>query len=124
LGSLRQPAHPGSKKVGAEGAAFLTGSAGTGKSFAKGAAFDVGRVSDLDVAVVSKNLPSEAKGLGLSLRSGGTRTGPLFAKELKALGLDKLQQALIKQAGRPVNFMIYESEEALKKRGNPYTPLQ
>jgi hypothetical protein len=41
-------------------------------------------------------------------------------KMLRALGLDKLTQRLSQQAGRPVRFMIYESEEALRERGAPY----
>jgi RHS repeat-associated protein len=110
--------------IDAGGSAFLTGSAVTGKSFTTGAAFDVGRVSDFDVAVVSPKLLGEAKDLGLGLRSGGARTGPLDANALKSLGLSNLSQTLSKQAGRPVNFMVYGTEDALKARGNPYIPLK
>lgn len=104
--------------------AFLGGSAITGKSFSTGAAFDVGRTSDFDIAVVGKSLLSKAKELGIELRGKGSRTGPLGAEALKALGLDKLAQRLSQQAGRPVNFMIDESEEALRQRGAPYQGLQ
>jgi len=92
------------------------------QSFRTGARFDVGRVSDLDVAVVSKDLLSKAKDIGLELRSSGTRTGPLSPDELKALRLDKLAAQLSHQAGRAVNFVIYQSEQALNNRGNAYLP--
>jgi RHS repeat-associated protein len=104
--------------------AFLGGSAITGQSFRTGAAFDVGRTSDFDIAVVGGNLLAKAKELGIELRSKGTRTGPLDPQALKALGLDKLAQQLSQQAGRKVSFMIYESEEALRQRGTPYLGLQ
>lgn len=83
-----------------------------------------GRTSDFDIAVVGGNLLAKAKELGIELRGKSTRTGPLGAQALKALGLDKLAQKLSQQAGRPVNFMIYESEEALRQRGAPYQGLQ
>jgi hypothetical protein len=115
----------GLREVAGEGAqAFLGGSAITGRSFATGAAFDVGRTSDFDIAIVGRNLLSRAKELGIELRGKGTRTGPLRDEALQVLGLDKLAQRLSQQAGRPVRFMIYESEEELRRRGAPYQGLQ
>ena len=115
----------GLREVAGEGAqAFLAGSAITGKSFATGAAFDVGRQSDFDVALVAKELLTKAKDLGIELRGQGMRTGPLGSEALKALGLDELAQRLSQQAGRQVNFMIYQSEEELRRRGAPYRVLQ
>jgi RHS repeat-associated protein len=115
----------GLREVAGEGVqAFLAGSAITGKSFRTGVAFDVGRQSDFDVALVGKKLLDKAKGLGIELRGKGTRTGPLDPKDLRALGLDGLQQRLSGMAGRTVSFMIYESEEALRVRGAPYQGLQ
>jgi RHS repeat-associated protein len=112
----------GLREVGGEGArAFLTGSAVTGVQYKTGGAFDVGRTSDFDIALVGSTLLAKAKELGVELRSKGTRTEPLMdPKMLRALGLDKLTQRLSQQAGRPVRFMIYESEEALRERGAPY----
>jgi len=49
---------------------------------------------------------------------------PLGAEALEKLGLSGLAGDLSKQAGRPVNFMIYGSEDALKSRGNPYVPIK
>jgi filamentous hemagglutinin len=88
---------------------ILQGSAVTGKSFKTGQAFDVGRVSDFDIALADPELLRRAQELGVGLRSGGTRTGPLSARDLQVLGLKELAGKLSEQAGREVNFMIYDS---------------
>ncbi|SEK72732.1 filamentous hemagglutinin [Atopomonas hussainii] len=88
---------------------ILQGSAVTGKSFKTGEAFDAGRVSDFDIALAGSELLLRAKSLGVGLRSGGTRTGPLSARDLQALGLKDLASQLSARAGREVNFMIYDS---------------
>lgn len=85
---------------------ILQGSAVTGKSFKTGQPFDAGRVSDFDVALASPLLLSRAAELGIGLRSGGTRTGPLTARDLKLLGLSDLSNSLSQKSGREVNFMI------------------
>ena len=96
--------------------ALFQGSSVTGKKLKTGEAFDVGRISDFDIAISSSSLFAKAKELGIALRSGGTRTGPLKAADLKKLGLDKFVQQLYKKAGRPVNFMIFESAEDAAER--------
>jgi filamentous hemagglutinin len=88
---------------------ILQGSAVTGKSFKTGQEFDVGRVSDFDIALASPELLQRAQSLGIGLRSGGSRTGPLSARDLQTLGLKDLSSKLSAQSGREVNFMIYES---------------
>nr|WP_253956756.1 hemagglutinin repeat-containing protein [Pseudomonas chlororaphis] len=88
---------------------ILQGSAITGKSYRTGQAFDVGRTSDFDIALASSELLKKAESLGVGLRSGGARTGPLSTRDLKILGLNDLASQLSKQAGRDVNFMIYGS---------------
>ncbi|TBU94778.1 hypothetical protein DNJ95_11180 [Stutzerimonas kirkiae] len=88
---------------------ILQGSAVTGQSFRTGQAFDVGRVSDFDIALASPELLQRAQSLGIGLRSGGARTGPLSARDLQALGLKDLASQLSSRAGREVNFMIYDS---------------
>jgi len=88
---------------------ILQGSAVTGQSFKTGQEFDVGRVSDFDIALASPDLLQRAQSLGIGLRSGGTRTGPLSERDLQVLGLDSLASKLSAQAGRDVNFMIYGS---------------
>jgi RHS repeat-associated protein len=114
--------------LGAAGArgttAFLTGSAVSGANFRTGSGFDVGRISDLDVALVSTRLLNRASDLGLALRGGGTRTGPLDSSALKMLGLNSLQATLTKLAGRPVNFMVYQTEDALRRRGAAMVPFR
>lgn len=46
----------------------------------------------------------KAESLGVGLRSGGARTGPLSMRDLKALGLNDLASQLSKKAGRDVNL--------------------
>src|SRR5262249_27585576 len=92
------------------------GSSVTGKSFTTGQPFDIGRVSDFDVALGSPRLLERARAFGIRLRSGGTRTGPLTAAELQKLGLAEVNAELSAQAGREVNFMIFQSAEAATAR--------
>lgn len=66
-------------------------------------------MSDFDIALASPDLLQRAQSLGIGLRSGGTRTGPLSERDLQVLGLDSLASKLSAQAGRDVNFMIYDS---------------
>ncbi len=102
----------GLREVAGDGVqAFLGGSTTTGKSFSTGAAFDLGRTSDFDIAVVGTTRQGESY---RTVRSRG----------IESPRLEKLVQRLSQQAGRPVNFMIYESEEALRQRGAPYQGLQ
>ena len=100
----------GLKKAGfRDTQAIFQGSSVTGKSFRTGKPFDVGRRSDFDIALAGDGIFSKAQSLGIPLRSGGTRTGPLRASDLKKLGLSNLSSQLGSQAGRPVNFMIFQS---------------
>jgi len=95
---------------------IMQGSAVTGVSFKTGIPF--GRLSDFDVALVGdKSLFQAAKDAGISLRSAGTRTGPLNARDLQKLGLRNLSTKLSDQFGRPVHFMIYEKAESAIQRG-------
>jgi RHS repeat-associated protein len=95
---------------------IFQGSSVTGEKFTTGEAFDVGRVSDFDIALADPKLLKKAKELGIQLRSGGTRTGPLGPAELEKLGLKDLAQKLSSQAGRDVNFMIFDSVETATSR--------
>ncbi|WP_426305713.1 hypothetical protein ACN9MJ_24920 [Acidovorax facilis] len=108
-GGLRSAGYPDVEPI-------LQGSAVTGQSFRTGAPFDVGRVSDFDVALASPSLLQRAQELGIGVRSGGTRTGPLSARDLEALGLTKFAFEISAQAGREVNFMIYQSPAAAVQR--------
>lgn len=98
--------------------AGFQGSSVTGRSFRTGKAFDVGRVSDFDIALGSRTLLDRAKDLGVALRGGGTRTGPLTAAEIEQLGLTSMHATLTRLAGgRPVNFMIFGSKAQAAARG-------
>jgi hypothetical protein len=72
---------------------IFQGSSVTGVKFKTGVAFDVGRVSDFDIALASPDLLQRAKELGIELRSRGTRTGPLQPQDLIKLGLHDLARA-------------------------------
>jgi hypothetical protein len=88
-----------------------------------GAAFDSVKVSDFDIALVGKDLLDRARALGISLRSGGARTGPLNDADIHKLGLGELRSRLSQRAGRPVNFMIFGSEKQALRRG-PGIPVR
>jgi len=95
---------------------IFQGSSVTGKSCRTGQAFDVGRVSDFDVALSSPTLLQRAKDVGIPLRSQGARTAPLNPAHLEQLGLSDVATQLSGQAGRPVNFMIYGTTDAAVSR--------
>ncbi|HET6532887.1 MAG TPA: LamG-like jellyroll fold domain-containing protein [Actinoplanes sp.] len=87
--------------------AAFQGSSVTGRSFRTGRPF--GSHSDYDVALGGDDIFERAKGLGIKLRSGKTRTGPLTARQVRQLGLQEMREQLTEMAGRPVNFMVYDS---------------
>jgi hypothetical protein len=88
-----------------------------------GAPFDVGRVSDFDIALGGEDILSAAREAGVRLRGGGLRTGPLSALDLERLGLTGLRADLSGLAGRPVNFMIYRSiEDAFARSPSMWVP--
>ena len=107
----------GLRSIGFQGArGFFQGSSVTGRNAETGAAFDAGRISDFDIAIAGDDIFAAAKAAGLPLRSKGTRTGPLDQKALDALGLSNLAKELSQLAGRPVNFMIFQSSSGATVR--------
>lgn len=88
----------------------------TGSSYRIGAAFDVGRRSDVGVTPASPTLLRRAQAAGIGLRFGGTRTGPLRCADLQKLGLSDLASRLSKSAGRPVHFMVYHLPDTALSR--------
>jgi len=97
--------------------AGFQGSSVTGRAFeSPHAPFDVGRISDFDIALSSPELLVRAQSVGIGLRGAGTRTGPLMPEHLERLGLADLARQLSQQAGREVNFMIYRSIEDAASR--------
>jgi hypothetical protein len=87
--------------------AAFQGSSVTGVSYLQGLPFRP--ESDYDIALGGPDLFHQARQLGLPLRSGGTRTGPLSSAQAEALGLSALQTRLRQLAGREVNFMIFDT---------------
>ena len=87
----------------------IGGSAVTGVKYETGEPFDVGRKSDYDLGLASSELFARAKALGIRLRSGKQRTGPLNLTQLKALGLYLLASEMTRESGRKVSIMIYDS---------------
>jgi hypothetical protein len=63
---------------------------------------------DYDIALGGSDLFERAQELGIPLRGGGIRTGPLNPGQLRALGLSDLADELTQDAGRDVHFMIYK----------------
>lgn len=103
--------------------AYLAGSAVSGKNFRTGKAFDSGRTSDLDVAIVSPRLFAQATQLGIGLRGQSSRTARLRREQVSTLGLGTLDQSLSGRANRKVTFMIYSSVDALAARGQPFQAI-
>jgi hypothetical protein len=115
--SFADELHDGLRRAGHDDVvAVFQGSSVTGRSFRTGAPFDVGRVSDFDVALADPQLLARARSLGIPLRSAGSRTGPLTTAHLHRLGLHDLARSLSARAGRDVNFMIYRSVDGATAR--------
>ncbi|CCH03000.1 Protein rhsD [Fibrella aestuarina BUZ 2] len=95
---------------------LMQGSAVTGVSHDTSKLFEVGRVSDFDVALADKDLYEKAKSFGLT-KGGGSRVQPIDSDELAdRLNLKPMRDKLSKLAGRPVNFMIFPDKEAEKAK--------
>ncbi|MFD9303023.1 RHS repeat-associated core domain-containing protein [Streptomyces sp. NPDC060048] len=102
----------------ANSAAIFHGSSVTGFKYRTGKPFDSGpKQSDFDVAIAGPELMARARDAGVQIRGGGTRTEPLKPEHLQQMGLSQLRAELTKQAGRPVNFMVYDSAASAAARG-------
>lgn len=93
--------------------AVFQGSSVTGRAHNyPNAPFDLGaKQSDFDIALGGQEIFDAAKSVGVQIR--GTRTQPLSIARtpglLEKLELTELSRTLGNQAGRPVNFMIYQT---------------
>jgi len=96
--------------------AYLGGSGASGRSYTTGAPF--GPASDYDIALVGDSIFEAASQARVGLRGQRTRTGPLNAADLEALGLSELAADLSALAGREVNFMIFQDAATANARGN------
>jgi uncharacterized protein YukE len=97
------------------------GSSVTGVSYRGGLPFDVGRISDWDLAVVDATALQRAVARGLRPAGGGTRTAPLRdLSHYASVGVDDLTRELVGLGRRPVQWMIYRDLDAVAGRGQPY----
>jgi hypothetical protein len=75
--------------------------------------FDSGRKSDFDIAIVNEDLYLDALNIGRSagfkVKTLPDRIGPLNDYQAELLGLRPLQKQLTNQAGRPVEFMLFDN---------------
>ena len=102
----------------------VQGSAATGRSFVGGQPFDLGRVSDLDVAIASDRLLADAAER-IKLWSKGMRTPPVSPKLQRQLGVDEVLAALSTDLDRPVHIMIYRSlDEAIGHKPSIPMPIK
>jgi RHS repeat-associated protein len=99
---------------------FVRGSSVTGQRFddvTKTYYPLVGEPGDFDLAVSGDEFLRDVKGLGMRLREGRSRSGPLYPRHERQLGLVELHEALARRAGRKVSFMAYRDEAAVAQRG-------
>jgi hypothetical protein len=90
----------------------IQGSAVSGYSASGHGPFDAGRVSDLDVAVVSPGLFDKARAAGIPVRDGHTRFAltPEQAGNLAVADLSSRLAGFV--GGRKINLMVFESRAA------------
>jgi hypothetical protein len=97
----------------------MQGSSVTGIGYRSKLPFDVGRISDFDVAIVNPDLLAKAQGLDLG-KSGHPYSIPLDADAMRKLGFGDLADNLSSRFGRDVNFRIYDSEASVRAKGKSY----
>lgn len=89
------------------------GSSVTGRSSAlskvPNSPFDFGRISDYDIAIINDDLYLASLNSGFKVKTMPDRIGPLKDEQVRLLGLSDLQGRLSQQAGRPVEFMLYDN---------------
>ncbi|MEQ1712462.1 MAG: hypothetical protein ABL908_13815 [Hyphomicrobium sp.] len=101
---------------------YIRGSAVTGFSYSTGNAFDVGRRSDYDIAIVSPRLFEVMRQSGVRLRSGGGRTEQFNWENAPSPKLAEWLRSVETQYGREASIMIYRSQRDLELR-RPYLPI-
>ncbi|GAA3610207.1 hypothetical protein GCM10022236_09850 [Microlunatus ginsengisoli] len=91
----------------------IQGSAVTVRGASSGKPFDDGRLSDIDLAVISPTLAGKARAAGIPVRDGHTRFA-LSPDQATTLGIPDLGPRLSRflDRGRPVNIMVFESRAA------------
>ncbi len=76
-----------------------------------------GSDSDIDLAIASPTAFARAQELGIPLRGGATRTGPISGDDVLRLGLADELANLNAQVGRPVSIMLYRTVDDIVARG-------
>jgi hypothetical protein len=108
-----------------QGSAVTGVKAVTSKGVPAGTPFDVGRVSDFDIGLISEDLATQASLIdGARIKIMPTRIGPFGADSPigERLGLSKLAARLSAQAGRNVSFVLYDSVEGAYSQPSLYVP--
>jgi hypothetical protein len=100
--------------------AAFQGSSVTGYKYTTGEPFDVGRVSDFDIALAGDDIWAVVQDLRVPLFKNPVRTaGPVWTSNLRKMGLHDLQTELSELAKRDVGFMVYrDMGEALGRRAS------
>ncbi|WP_159290945.1 DUF6531 domain-containing protein, partial [Tenacibaculum maritimum] len=98
---------------------FMQGSSVSGRSYSTGVPFDVGRVSDFDVAITNSDLLKKAQDFDLG-KPGRNLSMPLKADDMRKLGFGDLADSLSERFGREVNFRIFDNEASVRSKGKSY----
>jgi predicted nucleotidyltransferase len=102
---------------------YLRGSAVTGYRWRDGRPFDErGERSDLDIAVVSRELFERAERLGQVRNDRWSE--PLKRKDLIPYNLEALQKNIAQGTNRDISFMFYRNTTSLTKRDQPYAKIE
>ncbi len=103
-----------------EAVPYLRGSAVTGYSYRTGEAFDVGRRSDYDIAIVSPRLFEHLIARGIETSGRGSRTLAVGPAELPAGPLRNWLEQVIRN--RPSSIVVHRGLGELERRG-PYAAM-
>ncbi len=105
-----------------EAVPYMRGSAVTGYSYRTGEAFDVGRRSDYDLAIVSPRLYELMRESGVPVRGKRSRTERIVSEQIPDVGLAKWLRSIERQSGREASIVIYRTQRDLELRG-PYLSI-
>jgi hypothetical protein len=111
--SLRQGLPEGVEPV-FKGSSVTGVKAVSSKGIPAGTPFDVGRKSDFDIGLISEDLTTQASLIeGARIKTGPTRIGPIGVDSdlAKQLQLNDLLIQLERQAGRKVEFTLFDSHK-------------
>ena len=103
-----------------EAVPYMRGSAVTGYSYRTGEAFDVGRRSDYDLAIVSPRLLGYLTASGVRTSGSGSRTQAAGPARLPAGPLRTWLEQIARD--RPTSIVVHRSLRDLELRG-PYQPM-